>query len=240
MAETQVRVPTDVDNLRLHQARDLRTVLGKSGIIGVANLPPEVELKRDPRFKGKYGILGEQLFYGLIEQARSTGQGHLVELVDRPNVMNGCYVLTKILSYGPKAYSRYIQGQQHKSEKPVDELASIMKRSRGILRLFADQEQRANTTYEINFGLHQFPPVFEDVPFVIRPNQDQELLFVASPLTLMQTVLEVERRLPEEQVRDGGIHCPAMGKVLGAIWDEGIQRCVEQQHLYPAELTPME
>lgn len=236
MAEMQETV--GLRETRLQQARDLRLLVGQSGLQAATDTPC-IETIRDRRFNGAYGLMAERLFYGLGERANATGNERLIGLAEGINVLNGCYVTGKILSYGPKAYLRFLAEKPEPTEPSVDELGGIMKRSKKIVRLFSDLTQRDNTTYEINFGLHQYPPVHEEVPFLIAHDESGELLFSESPITLMRTKLEVASRNLNEGVSNlpNGIHCPASGKVLDAIWSAGVEVCVQDPDLYAHDIS---
>src|SRR5581483_3395306 len=110
MSELQDSARCPVQETRLSQARDLRRILGASGL-KVTCPAPSSNLEIDHRFNNPYGKLAEKLYFSFLRQALETGDVSLIELAGRPNILNGCYIVTKILSYGPKAYARYINSQ---------------------------------------------------------------------------------------------------------------------------------
>ena len=145
---------------RTQQANDLRAIIGHDELV----LPNKVELdpnfEREDRFDNEYGRLAERLYGGLAVMAAASGNERMTGLVSHGNVLNGMYVLTSMLSYGPKAYGAYLQDHPT-PEHPVAELGKIMKRSDGTARLFADIDGYSNASFELNFGLWQHPPVYE-------------------------------------------------------------------------------
>lgn len=235
---SEMQTSAGLQETRRQQARDLRTLLGNSQFEAATDTSG-IEFIRDKRFNGEYGLLAERLFCGLGERATATGNERLVEFAGGLNVLHGCYVMGKILSYGPSAYLKYLADSPETKDPAAIDLGNIMLRSKKILRLFADKTQRDNTTYEINFGLHQYSPVHEKVPFRISPNESGLLVFSESPVTLMHTRLEIARRNLQKGVESepDGIHCPASGRVLDSIWSAAVEECVKDASLFSKGLS---
>jgi hypothetical protein len=115
-----------------------------------------------------------------------------------------------------------------------------MLRSSGVLKPFANCDIKTNKTLENSFGLLEHPPVYEETPFVIAPNQDGRLVFGESPSTLLQAKIEVIGRTLAGNIDPGAagdIHCPAVGIVLNSMWAKAVESCVENPELYPADLA---
>lgn len=227
-----------IPELRDWQANSLRAIIGHSGLVA----GEAIELGKhgqDHRFNNEYGRLGERLYTSFAAHAKATQDERLIELATQYNVLNGAYVLTSILRYGPKAYGAHLQDQSE-AEASVQELGDIMARSGGIIKLFADRDQRSNSTFELNFGLWEYPPVYEPVPFIIELGEEDKLVFKPSPASLLQTKLEVARRrlsgdLPMEPNPDE--RCPAIGRVMTAMWNAGIEESVNDPQLFEAGLA---
>lgn len=223
--------------LRQEQAGDLRTIIGHDGL----QVPAEAaaDLERDQRFDDEYGRLSERLYTGFVAMAAASGLERLQELAEKPNIQNGSYLVGSVLKWGPKAYGAHVIESGTSSEASVAELGSIMKRSGDIIKLFADCDSQSNHTLELNFGLLQFEPTYEAMPFLINPNDDGELTFQPSQMTLFQSRTEIMgRRLSGDMPRavDSAARCPAIGRVLTAFWNAGVDICVQEPQLFQAGL----
>jgi hypothetical protein len=230
---------SNIAELRSWQANGLRTIMGSSGLTIPEDLELDASVEHDKRFEHEYGDLAERLYSSFVTKAKETGDKGLIKFATQPNVLNGCYVLTRLLSYGPAAYADYLRSNPT-HEGSLDELGLIMKRSsHTTLKLFADLDKQSSNTFEINFGLRQFPPPYERTPFVVEPDENDQLAFLATPSTLLRTKSEVIGRrldgdMPSERNPDE--RCPAIGRVLAAIWYAGIEECMRDPDLFQASL----
>jgi hypothetical protein len=227
--------------LRRQQASDLRAIMGHGGLMVAAPEDVPAELERDSRFDNEYGRLAERLYAGFTRMAEASGNERLRELAARPNVQNGAYLVTSLLRWGPKPYAVHLEETGGQPDDPVDDLGDIMRRSPDAVRTFADTESQANHMMEVNFGLLQHPPFVEPVPFVIGPADDGgEPVFGPSPRTLRYTQAQIMGRrlsgdMPHEP--DPDARCPAVGRVLTAFWNAGIDECVADPALFRAGLA---
>lgn len=226
---------------RDEQAQCLREIVGHDGLTVPEQAAPDI-VSHDDRFDNEYGRLGERLYSGFVAMAAASGEERLIKLAERPNILNGSYVMTSILRYAPAAYQNFLESRNTSEPEPessVTELGDIMRRSSDIVKLFADRGQRSNSTYEINFGLWHYPPVFESVPFVIEPDIKGIPVFHEAPLTSLHTGREImSRRVSGDLTpEDDAEVCPAIGRVMTAFWNTGINVAVQEPQLFEAGLA---
>lgn len=224
--------------LRAKQARQLAEVLRRSKGLAVdtSYTPP---LSPDERFKGKYAGLGEQLYIDFVRRARATTDSELIYRASRGLNEHGCRVLTRLMAEGAPAYTRYLDTEPD-HQPAVSELGTIMLRSRGVVKTFADQDKKANTIIETAFGLLGDYQYGDEPPFYIGPNEDGELLFTPSPVIMQHAMLAVmQKRLSEGlpmRRQPGEIYCPAVGIVLDSLWERGLEMCVADDTYFAADL----
>jgi hypothetical protein len=244
--ETVVGPPrTDLGNgipvreVRTQQARNLGAIIRQpcESVDSELILP----FTRDERFDHVYGRLGEQLFIGFGRQAHASGDEKLISIAGRPAVLHGCYVMSRLLSYGPSAYADYMHANPEASPS-LAEFTDIMKRSKGTFKTFADTDKKSNTTLEMNFGLLQYPPIYDDVPaFSIAPNKAGQLEFKESPVIKRRAMREILSWLPADALvqtkAPGDIYCPAVGIVLSTLWESGIDTAASDPALFAADFS---
>jgi len=229
-----------IQERRGQQARDLASLIRKTGKLVLPEANPDFP-NRDGRFDHVYGKLGERLYGGLITAAAQLEDPKLYRLVRKLNVLNGCYVMTRILSYGPQAYADHVDLTASSPETALEDLGQVMKRDKAVVKIFADTDIRSNQTYEANFGLLQHAPTYPDVlPFVVGPDADGNPSFQASPVVLMRTWRDVADnwRGPEPYPEAAKpIYCPAVGMVLNHLWGTAVNACMSEPNLFPADLA---
>lgn len=241
-----ILAPEELRALRSQHAKDLAAIV--RGFVLVPTAPDFIpDFTRDERFYHAYGRLAEGLYGGFVKQAEASQDERLIGLSRRPSVLHGLYVLTRMLSYGPAAYASHLKAAPVETSLNIPDaathLSSIMKRSKGILKLFADRDIKSNHALEVNFGLLQYPPTYEtEPPFVIQPDGEGDLKFDASSSALDRTNFEIIRRRLEGSLPQPGpaeIHCPAIGIVLDTMWDKAVDECAGNPGLYPADLAEL-
>ncbi|HVA11374.1 MAG TPA: hypothetical protein VNG32_04395 [Candidatus Dormibacteraeota bacterium] len=115
-----------------------------------------------------------------------------------------------------------------------------MRRSSDIVKIFADCDIKSNHTFELNFGLLQYKPLYEPLPFIIEPDETDQPVFGPSHRTLLLTQTDIMSRrlggdIPTEP--DPAARCPAIGRVMTAFWNAGVDECVSDPGLFAAGLT---
>ncbi len=218
------------------QAKDLASIVRDPAAQGESDFVPEYD--KDNRFDHAYGRLGEDLYIGFAQQANASGNERLIELASRYNVLNGLYIMTRLLSYAPSAYVEYTKARPV-AEQSLDELGQIMQASRSVLKPFADRDIKGSQTYEIHFGLQQYPPMYSDVPpFLIEENEAGDVQLQASPTILRRAGIEtIQRGIPT--LDPSKIYCPAVGMVMNSLWSAAVTECVERPELFPADLAKL-
>ncbi len=222
----------DKQQLRHAQAKALSEIIQQP-----TDQPPLIELcpvsESDVRFNDPYGRLAENLFNGFVKQAQVLGDVQKLRLASHPSVLHGCYVLTRLAGFGPKAYDAYLADQEPRKPFSMQELETTMRRSKDIIKPFADTDLIANRIFENHFGLLSFDPIYEAMPFVIKPDTEGDLRFMASPKTLLLAQIKViGTRLSNNDSMKSSARCPALGLVLNSLWDEAIDRCVNDPQLF--------
>lgn len=225
--------------LRSYQARALADIVkgSEDKALDPAYVP---DFTPDTRFDDAYGRLGERLYVDYAQKGDATGNEALRELAKRAINLHGCYVLTRLMRYGPEAYADYSKDQPF-HQPSILELAGIMQRSSAVHKTFADLNKKDNTTAETAFGLLTFAPQYEDIaPFQITPDAQGGLVFDASPVLLRRAKIEaLQKRLAEGLPIGGepGEKCPAIGMVLDGLWSKGVELCATDPQLYAADLA---
>lgn len=229
------------NDLRARQARQLAEILRQSKGLAVDTSYVPL-LSSDERFKGKYADLGEQLYVDFVRRGRATTDPELLYRASRELNEHGCRVLTRIMAEGAPAYARYIAAEPD-HQPAVSELGSIMLRSRGVVKTFADQDKKSNTIIETSFGLLGEYLHGDIPPFEIVPNDEAGLLFVPTPVIMQRAMLAViQKRLGEGlpmRRKPGEIYCPAVGIVLDSLWEQGVETCVADSAYFAADLAEL-
>jgi len=188
----------------------------------------------DNNFKGPYASLMRGMHLNFVAQAASSEDTRYVVLVKSSGIAHGFNVIGRILSWSTDAYKHY---SLERSEAPQPTtLGAILHNSMPTVDQLAGMEGADNTTYEKNFGLLRYGPVYERLPFLIAEDSKGDLSLQLSRLTLQKTVVDIYNDKINKS-ENSNRRCPAIGKVMRGIWSEAIEACVVDPQLFPAYLA---
>lgn len=185
----------------------------------------------------RYDLLASLLCGEFRGRASATGDQGFKRFVAKDSVAVGHTLLCRFLYYGPLAYTVFADKTGRPS--PLAELSDIMRRSPRVLGDFAGTDTHANRSWEVNAGMLIFPPVFEDVPFVIELNEEGMGEFVLSAPTRQGIKEEIDARIKGKELRrlPGYRSCDALGEVLDFQWQRAIDLCEQTPALFAYDLA---
>lgn len=221
------------------QLREIASISVGSALVNTDHIPYERFWWKESVMEviNPYADLAEKLYREFNQQAILTGDKKLMTLASESVTQHGFNVIAKILSFAPRAYKNYLS--QTGKPASIDELSEILKRSSGVTRTIASEDNDRGTIYESNLGLLNIDPLYEDMPFVIEDNELGEAVFTMSPLTARRTKIEIIGKElsgeldPVENYRK----CPALGIVLESQWNKAVDMCVQDPALFTDDLS---